>query len=74
MNHFFLNTEIAPNLRCQARRMYSRNTLDSRALLQVQPATMISIVTVGIMLLVNLQPGNATVLHHAKPDRTIAEI
>jgi hypothetical protein len=74
MNHFFLNTEIAPNLRCRARRMCSRNALDGRALLQVQPATMIRIVTVGIMLSVNLQPGDATMIDNSKPDRTIAEI
>ncbi len=74
MYDFFLNTEIVPNLRCRARRMCSRNALDGRALLQVQPATMICIVTVGIMLSVNLQPGNGTMLDNAKPDRTIAEI
>jgi hypothetical protein len=44
------------------------------AQLQVQPATMIHSVTVGIMLYVNLQPNNATMLDNAKPDRTIAEI
>jgi hypothetical protein len=74
MYHFFLNTEIAPNLRCRAHRMYSRNALDGRSLLQVQPATMIRIVTVGIMLSVNLQPDNTTTLDNAKTDQTIAEI
>jgi hypothetical protein len=54
--------------------MCSRNALDGRALLQVQPATMIRSVTVGIMLSVNLQPGNTTMLDNAKQDRTIAEI
>jgi hypothetical protein len=37
-------------------------------------ATMISSMTVGIMLSVNLQLGNATMLDNAKPDQTIAEI
>ncbi len=54
--------------------MNSRNALDGRALLQVQPATMLRIVTAGIMLSVNLQPGNTTMLDNAKQDRTIAEI
>jgi hypothetical protein len=74
MYDFSLNTKIAPILRCLARRMCSRNALDGCARLQVQPATVICIVTVGIMLSVNLQPGNTTMLDNAKQDRTIAEI
>jgi hypothetical protein len=35
---------------------------------------MIRSVTVGIMLSVNLQPGDATMIDNSKPDRTIAEI
>jgi hypothetical protein len=76
MHHFFLNTEIPPDLCSGAGRMCTRNALHGSALLQTQSTTIINDVTFCIMLVINpqLNLGISGLLAHANPDATIAEI